>query len=440
MRFRSLLGQSPAVSFREALFQGIAPDGSLYVPESFPVLTFQSPKALSTVGLPAVAARVLGQFIDEIPPPDLLNLATQAFNFPIPLVKLEEKLHLLELFHGPTLAFKDVGARFMASALSYFLERERRELTIAVATSGDTGSAVAHGFFNVPHISVFVLYPSGRISRLQEQQMTTLGGNIHALEVEGTFDDCQRLLKQALADDDLVKELNLTTANSINLGRLIPQITYHVWGVLLLGEKGDVPVTPRGGSSPIVAVPSGNFGNLTAAAYAKQMGADIVGLVSASNANDVVPEFFRSGIFRPRPSVQTYSNAMDVGNPSNFARLQALYGNDLQRMRRDISAFSITDQETLDEIRRTYERSGIVLDPHTAVGVAAVRKSTSLTDRSQPTIVVATAHPAKFPEVIAAALDTSPALPHQLQEALARPKQSVMTPANYKHIRQLLLS
>jgi threonine synthase len=438
MRFRSLLGQSPSVTFREALFQGLAPDGSLYIPETIPSLGDQSRNPPSILRLPDVASGILTAFIDDIPAPEIQRIAEQSFNFPIPLIKLEQGLYLLELFHGPTLAFKDVGARFMASALSYFLEREQRELTIAVATSGDTGSAVAHGFLNVPHISVFVLYPSGKISRLQEQQMTTIGGNIHAIEVEGTFDDCQRLLKQALGDKELVRALNLTTANSINLGRLIPQITYYVWAVLLLREQLGVP--DQSVMAPAVAVPSGNFGNLTAAAYAKRMGAAISGFISASNANEVVPEYFRTGTFRPRPSVQTYSNAMDVGNPSNFARLQTLYGNDLRTMQRDITAVSITDSETLDEIRRTYEMAGYVLDPHTAVGVAAARRLTRQGFMTSPTIVAATAHPAKFPEVVSAALNISLPLPQPLREALERPKHSTQVPAEYDRVRQVFLA
>jgi threonine synthase len=385
-----------------------------------------------------VAAEVLSAFIDDIPREEIRAMVERAFNFPIPLIRLEPNLFLLELFHGPTLAFKDVGARFMARALSYFLEREEQKLTIAVATSGDTGSAVAHGFFNVPNISVFVFYPSGKISRLQEQQMTTLGGNIHAVEVEGTFDDCQHLVKSALADRDLVRARNLTTANSINLGRLIPQITYYVWAMILyrqaLGEAG------LQGRGPIVTVPSGNFGNLTAAVYSKRMGASIARFISASNANEVVPEYFKTGVFRPRPSLQTFSNAMDVGNPSNFARLQSLYGNSLQDIQRDITSVSIGDEETLTEMRRTYERCGYVLDPHTAVGVAAARKVQQSESLTEPTIVAATAHPAKFPEVVARALSTSIPLPPQLEEAMRRPKRSVRIPAEYKRVRELLRS
>jgi threonine synthase len=438
MRFRSILGESPAVGFREALFRGLAPDGSLYIPESFPSLRVSSEDPSPRRHLPEVAAQLLSFFIEDIPASKIRQICEQAFSFPIPLVKLEEDLYLLELFHGPTLAFKDVGARFMASALSYFLEQEEQELTIIVATSGDTGSAVAHGFFNTPHVSVFVLYPSGKISRLQEQQMTTLGGNIHAVEVDGTFDDCQRLVKNALADRELAQARNLTTANSINLGRLLPQISYYVWAGILLEEDLGIPI--RAGNIPVVAVPSGNFGNLTAAAYAKCAGAPISGFVSASNANEVVPEYFKTGVFRPRPSLQTYSNAMDVGNPSNFARLQALYGNDLAQMQRDISAVSISDNETIDEIRLTYDRTGRILDPHTAVGVAAVRRWKKTASSLRPAIAVATAHPAKFPEVVASALNLVIPLPDQLQQALQRQKQTVRITANYASVRELFLS
>lgn len=438
MMFRSLLNDHPRVSFRGTLFRGIAPDGSLYVPVSIPALSAEATNVDPTNNLPLVAAQVLGAYIEEIPSKQIQKMADRAYGFPIPLVQLEDGLYLLELFHGPTLAFKDVGARFMASALSYFLEQEQRELTIAVATSGDTGSAVAQGFFNVPHVSVFVLYPSGKISTLQEQQITTVGGNIHAIEVDGTFDDCQHLVKSALADQELVRARSLTTANSINLGRLIPQIAYYVWGLLELQRlEGRFPNEQLPAN---VCVPSGNFGNLTAAAYAKHMGAPIARLFSASNANEVVPEFFRTGSFTPRPSLQTFSNAMDVGNPSNFARLRALYGYNFEAMRSDIASISVSDEETLVEMRRTYEQSGYILDPHTAVGVAATRKLKSAHSSARPTIVMATAHPAKFPEVVSTALHLTIPFPKQLNEALQRKKQSIRIPADYNRVKRLLLS
>jgi threonine synthase len=415
----------------------MAPDGSLYVPASIPSLPAAIADPDEQRTLPRVAAQILSAYIEDIPSERIQKMAEQAFSFPIPLIKLEDTLYLLELFHGPTLAFKDVGARFMASALSYFLEQEQRELTIAVATSGDTGSAVAQGFVGVPHISVFVFYPSGKISPLQEQQITTVGRNIHAVEVDGTFDDCQRLVKTALADQELVRARNLTTANSINLGRLLPQITYYVWGLLELQQIEDAGSSRDFAAD--VCVPSGNFGNITAASYAKRMGAPIAQLFSASNANEVVPDFFRTGSFVPRPSLQTFSNAMDVGNPSNFARLQALYKNDINAMKHDICATSVSDEETLLEMRRTYERSGYILDPHTAVGVAATRTLKG-TSSSRPTIVVGTAHPAKFPDVVAKALGVTMPVPKQLQDALLRTKQSIKIPAEYGRARQLLLA
>jgi threonine synthase len=390
----------------------------------------------SPLQLPDIATEVLSAYIDDIPLAELRTIVQEAFSFPIPLVKLDGDLYLLELFHGPTLAFKDVGARFMARALSYFLRTQEQKLTIAVATSGDTGSAVAHGFYNVPNISVYVFYPSGKISPLQEQQMTTLGGNIHAIEIDGTFDDCQDLVKRALTDSDVVRVRNLTTANSINLGRLIPQITYYVWAGLLFRERAG----RSGAVSPMFVVPSGNFGNLTAAVYAKHMGCAISSFISASNANDVVPEYFRTGVFRPRPSLQTYSNAMDVGNPSNFARLESLYRKNPLQMKRDITAVSISDSETIDEIRRTHERTGYVLDPHTAVGVAAARNAAARGSSPAATIVAATAHPGKFPEVVGRALGTIAPLPEQLRQAMQRPKQSIRLPAVYAEVRSLLLS
>ncbi len=422
MKFTSVLGKSPSASFRDALLNGIAPDGSLYVPETLPQLPDDYFHRDTDRTYQDIAFDTLSLFIDEIPPETLRAIIGQALSFPISLVPLEPAIDLLELFHGPTLAFKDVGARFMAHALSYFLGEQKRDITILVATSGDTGSAVAHGFYNVPHITVYVLYPSGKISHLQEQQMTTLGGNIHAVEVKGTFDDCQRLVKQSLAEVELVRRFNLTTANSINLGRLLPQMTYYVWAYIQWQRHHSGKA-----DKPIVVVPSGNFGNITAALYAKQTGTPMSSLVAATNLNDVVPEYFRSGIFTPRSSVQTYSNAMDVGNPSNLARIQALYKNDMSTLRNEMQALSILDMVTLHEIRRTYERTGYVLDPHTAVGVAAVR----MLKGDTPFIVASTAHPAKFPDVIQKAIGKDIPVPPQLQDALNKPKLSTLIEADF---------
>jgi threonine synthase len=432
MKYVSTHGKSPAVSFRQALFRGMAPDGGLYVPEEFPQISPATLDHLHTHTLHSLGEQILSSLIDDIPPHDLAVIARRAWNFPVPLVQLNEHLFLLELFHGPTLAFKDVGARFMAEALSYFLVQEDRKITIAVATSGDTGSAVAHGFYGTPNMMVFILYPAGKISRLQEQQMTTLGGNIQAVEVSGTFDDCQRLVKQALADAEIVRARNLTTANSINLGRLLPQIVYYAWALAQLRAQ-------TGSTKPTVVVPSGNFGNLTAAVYAKSLGLPIAHFIAATNINDVVPHYLDTGIFTPRVSVQTLSNAMDVGNPSNFARLQMLFRQDVEQMRKEISAVRVSDEETLMEIRRTYEQTRSVVDPHTAVGLAAARRH--LEHRgSSPLIVAATAHPAKFPEIIEQALGVRVPLPNILQEALRRPKQATTIAPKFSELKALLLA
>lgn len=432
MRFISVNKQSSTVTFREALLAGIAPDGGLYVPETISTVDAKLFEPTPQSTFHSIGTELLSPFVEEIPKEELKSIIAKAWDFPIPLVKLDERIYLLELFHGPTLAFKDVGARFMAQAMSYFLERRRQDLTIMVATSGDTGSAVAHGFFNVPHISVFILYPSGKISPLQEQQMTTLGGNITAVEVEGTFDNCQRLVKQALNDTDLQRDRTLTTANSINLGRLLPQITYYGWGLNQLRKNF------KQDEQPLVVVPSGNFGNLTAAAYAKWMGVPIRGFVAATNANDGVLNYLHSGTFVPRASIQTYSNAMDVGNPSNLARLQSLYANDVQHLRRDIDAVSVSDEETLQEIRRTYEKANYILDPHTAVGVAAARRAQEWMTNTPPIIVAATAHPAKFLDVVKKAIDVEVPLPAALREAINRPRHSIKIRGEYSEWKRVL--
>ncbi len=429
MKYLSTHGNCPPTSFRDALFHGLAIDGGLYVPENIPRLPTDFFEKSHTLSLSSIGADIASAFCNEISPQEIDLIVKNAWGFEVPLVQLKPGVFLLELFHGPTLAFKDLGARFMAQTMSHFLKLEQNRALILVATSGDTGSAVAHGFFNAPNITICVLYPSGRISPLQEQQMATLGGNIRALEIQGTFDDCQHIVKRALGDESIRQRFPLTTANSINIGRLIPQVTYYHWAAAQLNILTD------SNTNPLIVVPSGNFGNLTAGVYAQQMGAPIRGFVAATNSNDVVPAYFSSGQFIPRPSVQTYSCAMDVGNPGNFARLQTLYRGDLQQMQKDITAVSVTDAETLEEIRRTYESTGYVLDPHTAVGVAAVRRL----NVAPPVIVTATAHPAKFPEVILKAIGIDVPLPLTLQHVLRRPKLSTPLPADYHAVRDYLL-
>jgi threonine synthase len=323
----------------------------------------------------------------------------------------------------------------MAGVMGYFLEHDHRDISIIVATSGDTGSAVANGFYNVPHINVYVLYPSKKISPLQEKQITTLGGNIHAIEVDGTFDDCQKLVKEAFTDEKLRLHRNFTTANSINIARLIPQIAYYFWGNILLAKYADVELEP-----PVITVPSGNFGNLTAALISKEMGNPVHKFIAATNANDVMPKYFSSGFYQPGPSQQTLSNAMDVGAPSNLARIQELFEHDLLLMKKNIEAISISDAETLEEISRTYDRYGYIADPHTAVGLCAARKYRENNPIAGPMVVVATAHPGKFPETVKRAIGIDIPLPDQLAKATAKTKNSIKITNDYKDLRKILLS
>src|SRR5437868_2890323 len=365
-------------------------------------------------GLPftEVCFRVVRPFATPDVPEDVLwQIVSEAINFPVKLVSLSPGLHILELFHGPTLAFKDFGARFMARLMGYFVRDEDRELTVLVATSGDTGSAVAHGFLGVPGIRVVILYPSKRISEAQEKQFTTLGQNITALEVSGTFDDCQRLVKQAFSDADLNQRAFLTSANSINIGRLLPQMFYHIAAYRQL-PVASVPL--------IVSVPSGNFGNLTAGIFAKRIGLPVANFVASTNANDVIPEYLRTGEFRPRAATPTLSNAMDVGSPNNFPRLLDLCRNRLDCVQREIWGHAATDEETLSAMKFVHHRFGYLADPHTAVGILgweAYRREHP--ERTQG-LVLATAHPAKFADVVTRAIGAAPPLPGRLAAGLQR--------------------
>jgi threonine synthase len=435
MMFRSLLNISHPVTFKDALFSGMASDESLYIIDQFPQISFPQVRLDNNTTLQSVGLDVITRFIDEIPLLNLRGIINKAWNFPIPLRQLDEQLFLLELFHGPTLAFKDVGARFMAGVMGYFLEQERRDISIIVATSGDTGSAVANGFYNVPHIKVYVLYPSKKISPLQEKQITTLGGNICAIEVDGTFDDCQRLVKEVFKDERLHLLRNITTANSINIARLIPQIAYYFWGNVQLSRYYDIEQHP-----PLITVPCGNFGNLTAALVAKEMGNPTGKFIATTNANDVVPKYFETGFYKPGPSRQTLSNAMDVGAPSNLARIREIFEHDLTLMKKHIEAMSISDSETVGEIRATYDRYGYIADPHTAVGLCAARRYQERNPSHSPMVVVSTAHPGKFPETIKQALGIDIPLPAQLAEALQKSKKTIEIGKDYKELREILFS
>lgn len=408
-RFSSTRGAAPAVSLREAIFAGLAPDGGLYVPASIRTLAAEAFDELRGGSLADVAA-ALGPalFGDEIPRATLESLLRDALPFDTPLVAVGEDTWALELFHGPTLAFKDVGARVMARLMAYFNDAAN-PITVLVATSGDTGGAVAQAFHGVPGTRVVVLYPNGQVSAVQEAQFTTLGGNVTAVAVEGTFDDCQRLVKEAFASEPLRARLRLTSANSINIGRLLPQALYYVHAALQL---------PRG-AMPVIVVPSGNFGNLTAGLLAWKMGAPIRRFVAATTINDTGPRYLNTGRVEPRPSTPTLANAMDVGNPSNLERVRWLFGERLEDIRAIVMGSVHTDREVVDAIRAVDAEHGYVCDPHTAIGWLGLRAC-----GGAPGVFLATAHPAKFREVVEPAIGRAVELPPPLAAAMARTRHA----------------
>ena len=432
MRYRSTSRKAPLTSLRGAVLRGLAPDGGLYMPAE---IARHSPEELEEFrGLPftEVCFRVVRPFATpDVPDEVLWQIVSEAINFPVKLVSLSPGLHILELFHGPTLAFKDFGARFMARLMGYFVRGETRALKVLVATSGDTGSAVAHGFLGVPGIRVVILYPSKRISEAQEKQFTTLGENITALEVAGTFDDCQRLVKQAFSDAELNNRAWLTSANSINIGRLLPQMFYHVAAYRQL-PVASVPL--------IVSVPSGNFGNLTAGIFAKRIGLPVAKYVASTNANDVVPEYLRTGEFHPRAAQATFSNAMDVGNPNNFPRLLDLCRNRLEYVQKEIWGHGATDEETLAAMKMLHDKFGYIADPHTAVGMLGWEAYKSQHPEPSQGLVLATAHPAKFADIVMKAIGTAPPLPDRLAAYLKRDKLSLPISSSYDDFKQFLLT
>ena len=430
MRYRSTSGRAPLTSLRGAVLRGLAPDGGLYMPAEIARHSPEELEEFRALPFTEVCFRVVRPFATpDVPEEVLWQIVSEAINFPVKLVSLSPGLHILELFHGPTLAFKDFGARFMARLMGYFVRGETRPLTVLVATSGDTGSAVAHGFLGVPGIRVVILYPSKRISEAQEKQFTTLGENITALEVAGAFDDCQRLVKQAFLDGELNKRTWLTSANSINVARLLPQMFYHVAAYRQL-PVASVPL--------IVSVPSGNFGNLTAGIFAKRIGLPVARFVAATNANDVVPEYLRHGEFQPRPARVTYSNAMDVGNPNNFPRLLDLCRNRLENVRKEIWGHGATDAETLAEMKALHNRHGYTSDPHTAVGMLGWEAYKREHPEPAQGLVLATAHPAKFAEIVMKAIGAAPTLPDRLAGYLCREKLSLPISSKYDDFKQFL--
>ncbi|KUL25160.1 threonine synthase [Chlorobium limicola] len=423
---------STPVSIKKATLEGLAPDGGLYVPSEIPVFSAPEMQLLEDGSFNNIAFAIARKFVcGEIPPDQLSDIIDSCYPFETPLVELEKGTFIEELFSGPTLAFKDYGARFLARLTGYFASEDRKLITVLVATSGDTGSAVAYGFQGIPNTRVVLLYPSGKVSRLQEQQLTTAGGNVQALEVQGDFDDCQRLVKQAFTDQELKERLTLTSANSINISRLIPQSFYYAWATLHLKAQYGLEL-------PVFSVPSGNYGNLTAGVLARMMGFPIGHFIAASNANDSVTRYLDEGRFDPHPTIPTLSTAMDVGNPSNFARLRHFYGNDHHAMGKDITGIAISDDATVAAIRDIFRRYGYVIDPHTAVGFRALEEYRQASGSRSPGIVLSTAHPAKFLEVIEDALEKEIEIPERLSVVLEKKKQATMIGTDYRELADFL--
>lgn len=392
MKYYSTNRKSPIVGFKEAVITSLPADKGLYFPEAIPTFSSAQVSALKDASLPALGFEMMKPFVSpDISEASLETIMEEVLSFEIPLVQVDKDILSLELYHGPTYAFKDVGARFLAHCLGEFSRGEDRQTTILVATSGDTGAAVAHGFYGVKGVQVIILYPSGKVSDLQEKQLTTLGGNITALEVDGDFDDCQALVKRAFLDDELNKQLNLTSANSINVARWISQSIYYAW----MSSQVEHP------ENTLIAVPSGNYGNVTAGMLAKKSGFPLGDFLVCANANDVVPRYLESSLYQPKDTVATYANAMDVSDPSNFPRMLALYNNSFDELKSEVSGFTLDDDQILSTIKACKEETGYVLDPHGAIAYAGLKKHLK---QGLKGIFLETAHPIKFAPTMAKAL------------------------------------
>ncbi|MGM9835856.1 MAG: threonine synthase [Muribaculaceae bacterium] len=434
MKYYSTNGKTPKVSLAEAVVKGLAADRGLFMPEhigKMPKAFFNNISSMSLQEMSFAVAYML--FGDDIDSDDLKHIVSDTLNFDIPLVKVDDARYSLELFHGPTLAFKDVGARFMARLLGHFNRQlgEDRMVNVLVATSGDTGGAVANGFLGVPGVRVFVLYPSGKVSRIQEAQFTTLGDNITAIEVNGTFDDCQALVKSAFMDKELNSHMMLTSANSINVARFLPQMFYYFYAYAQLMKAGEDL------SNIVVSVPSGNFGNITAGLIAKFMGLPVKRFIAANNRNDVVFNYLQTGVYSPKPSVATIANAMDVGDPSNFARILDLYHNSWDAIKAEISGFTYTDEQIANTLAEVYRQRGYLLDPHGAVAYRSLQEGLR---PGEVGVMLETAHPAKFKSVVDNIIGENIDIPQRLRAFMDNPKQSVRMPSAFGPFKQYLLS
>ena len=431
MQYFSLNNNAKAVGFEKAVRSGLAPDRGLYYPQQINALTDSFWDNFLSMNHHEIALAAIEQFVgDEIPKKELQKIVEDTLTFPFPVVELNQNLATLELFHGPTMAFKDVGGRFMARCLGYFNKTTTEKVTVLVATSGDTGGAVASGFLGVPGVEVVILYPKGKVSRIQELQLTTQGQNIIALEVDGVFDDCQEMVKTAFLDETLKPHRNLTSANSINVARWLPQSFYYFFAVQeLMKRKINMPF--------VFSVPSGNFGNICAGFIARELGLQISHFIASTNQNDTFPRYMENGIFEPKPSVQTISNAMDVGNPSNFDRISKLFNQDLYRLKNICSSYRFSDKETHKAMQDLYENTSYIADPHGAIGYLGLQKYCE----KNPDIYgvfLETAHPVKFLDVVEKAIKTKVNIPPQIEEILGR-KPEKTSISSYRELKNFLI-
>ena len=433
MQFYSTNNKQSFVPFREAVFNSLPKDRGLYMPESIPQLDEDFLKNIDQFTFSEIAFKVAENIIgQDIPAAELKRIVDETVNFDAPVVELNDGSYILELFHGPSLAFKDFGARFMSRVMAYFSEKSNQVLDVLVATSGDTGGAVALGFAGVPNTRVTILFPKGKVSAVQELQLCTNGENIKAIEVDGTFDDCQSLVKQAFNDNELNSKLTLTSANSINISRLIPQAFYYFYAYAQLRKKGIDEV--------VFSVPSGNFGNLTAGLLAARMGLPVKKFIAATNANDVVPRFLQGDPYETRLAIATLSNAMDVGNPSNWDRIMELFGQDIDLLKQQLVAYSYSDEETIEAVNEVFDKSEYVVCPHTAIAWRAGQTYRSQNPDRYAVVSLSTAHPCKFPDVFTEKVRSAIKIPESVNELKNKKQEKVISSTDYDEFKDFLLS
>ena len=430
MLYFSLNKNAPTVDFKTATIAGQAPDKGLYFPQTIPQVNKKILNDIENYSNAAIAYEVIKPFVGDVIPDDLLkNIVEETVNFDMPLVQITDNIYSLELFHGPTLAFKDIGARFMSRCLGYFAKEKTANIVVLVATSGDTGGAVANGFYDVPGIDVVILYPSGKVSSVQEKQLTTLGKNVHAVEVNGSFDDCQRMVKETFMDEALKRKVFLTSANSINVARWLPQQFYYFFLWKQWKDKNNPPT---------VSVPSGNFGNICAGLLAQKAGLPIKYFIAACNANDTVPQFFNTGLYTPKKAVATISNAMDVGNPSNFVRILEMFGNASTDLKNMLNSVSITDAETAKTLLKVFTENNYLLDPHGAVAYNALQTYLA-NNPTKKGVILETAHPVKFYDVIETIIKKTVPIPAAIAKQLKLEKKSFKMDADGGKLREWLV-